>query len=282
MKKKILGLLLVLSTLFVVACGNKQAATTATNAPAETANALKEVTVAASPVPHAEILYQVVDDMKELGYDLKVQEFSDYVMPNTAVDEGSIMANYFQHKPYLDDFNKERGTKIVTVRDGKIHYEPFGIYKGSKDVLVLSDGDKIAVPNDVTNEARALLLLEAAGIIKLKEGVGLTATKLDIVENPNNVEIVELESAQIPRALKDVAVACMNGNYAMEAGFKVSDALFVEAQDSAAAQTYANILCVKEGNEGEAWALDLFNCLKSQKVKDFINKTYDKSVIAID
>lgn len=282
MKKRILGLLLVLSTLFVVACGNKQAATTATTAPAEAGNALKEVTVAASPVPHAEILYQVVDDMKALGYDLKVQEFSDYVMPNTAVDEGSIMANYFQHKPYLDDFNKERGTKIVTVRDGKIHYEPFGIYKGTKDVLVMSDGDKIAVPNDVTNEARALLLLESAGIIKLKEGVGLTATKLDIVENPSNVEIVELESAQIPRALKDVALACMNGNYAMEAGFKVSDALFVEAQDSAAAQTYANILCVKEGNEGEAWALDLFNCLKNQKVKDFINKTYDKSVIAID
>lgn len=281
MKKRVLGIVLVLSTIFAVACGNQQAATTAPES-ADSASNLKVITVAASPVPHAEILYQVVDDMKALGYDLKVQEFSDYVLPNTAVNEGSIMANYFQHRPYLDDFNKERGTNIVTVRDGKIHYEPFGIYKGSKDVLVLSDGDKIAVPNDVTNEARALLLLESAGVIKLKDGVGLTATKLDIVENPYNVEIVELESAQIPRALKDVAVACMNGNYAMEAGYKVSDALFVEAQDSEAAQTYANILCVKAGNEGEAWALDLFNCLKSQKVKDFISKTYDKSVIAID
>ena len=282
MKKRVLGIILAIFTIFAVACGNKQAATTATTAPAETTSALKEVTVAASPVPHAEILYQVVDDMKALGYDLKVQEFSDYVLPNTAVNEGSIMANYFQHKPYLDDFNKERGTNIVTVSDGKIHYEPFGIYKGTKDVLVLSKGDKIAVPNDVTNEARALLLLESAGVIKLKEGVGLTATKLDIIDNPNNVEIVELESAQIPRALQDVALACMNGNYAMEAGYKVSDALFVEAQDSEAAQTYANILCVKAGNEGEGWALDLFNCLKSQKVKDYIAKTYDKSVIAIN
>ena len=181
---------------------------------------------------------------------------------------------------HLDEFNAERGTKIVSI--GKIHYEPFGIYKGSKDSLDLSNGDKIAVPNDVTNEARSLNLLEAAGLIKLKSGVGLKATKLDIVENPLNLDIVELESAQIPRALDSVAIACMNGNYAMQAKFKVSDALFVEKQDSDAAQTYANILCVKAGNENEKWATDLLNCLKSQKVKDFIAKTYDKSVIAID
>lgn len=276
MNKKLLGLVLSLAVLSLAACGNKTA-----QAPANSDEApVKVVTVAASPVPHAELLLQVMDDMKELGYDLEIREFSDYVLPNTAVDEGDIMANFFQHKPYLDDFNAERGTHIVSV--GKIHYEPFGVYAGSKKTLELAKGDKVAVPNDVTNEARSLNLLEAAGVIKLKEGAGLTATKLDIVENPLEIEIVELESAQIPRSLDSVAVACMNGNYAMEAGFKVSDALFVEPQNSTAAQTYANILCVKEGNENEKWAKDLLNCLKSQKVKDYIEKTYNKSVIAID
>ena len=274
MKKKVLGLVLSLVAILLFACGGNSQ--TASNAASET----KVVTVAASPTPHAELLNQVVGDMKNLGYDLQVKEFPDYVLPNTAVDEGDIMANFFQHTPYLDEFNAERGTKIVSI--GKIHYEPFGIYKGSKDSLDLSNGDKIAVPNDVTNEARSLNLLEAAGLIKLKSGVGLKATKLDIVENPLNLDIVELESAQIPRALDSVAIACMNGNYAMQAKFKVSDALFVEKQDSDAAQTYANILCVKAGNENEKWATDLLNCLKSQKVKDFIAKTYDKSVIAID
>ena len=288
MKKKIGIILLSIVAILIAACGSKQTtpAPETTNAPetvSESASAPKEltaITVAASPTPHAEILYQVVDDMKELGYDLKVQEFSDYVLPNLAVDEGDVMANYFQHEPYLDDFNAERNTHIVSI--GKIHYEPFGIYKGTNDSLELSAGDKIAVPNDVTNEARSLNLLEAAGVIKLKDGVGLTATKLDIVENPYNVEIVELEAAQIPRALDSVAVACMNGNYAIEANYKVSDAIYVEEQSSDAAQTYANILCVKEGDENAAWAKDLYNCLKSQKVKDFIDKTYDKSVIAID
>ena len=276
MNKKLLGLVLSLAVLSLAACGNKTA-----QVPANSSEAPAQViTVAASPVPHAELLLQVMDDMKELGYDLEIREFSDYVLPNTAVDEGDIMANFFQHKPYLDDFNAERGTHIVSV--GKIHYEPFGVYAGSKKTLELAKGDKVAVPNDVTNEARSLNLLEAAGVIKLKEGAGLTATKLDIVENPLEIEIVELESAQIPRSLDSVAVACMNGNYAMEAGFKVSDALFVEPQNSTAAQTYANILCVKEGNENEKWAKDLLNCLKSQKVKDYIEKTYNKSVIAID
>lgn len=271
MNKKILIATLALLTVLSVACGKK----VQTTASGETI-----VTVAASPVPHAELLYQVVDDMKALGYELQVREFSDYVLPNLTVDQGEVMANFFQHTPYLDDFNAERKTKIVSI--GKIHYEPFGVYKGTKDNLSLSKGDKIAVPNDVTNEARSLNLLEAAGVIKLKEGAGLTATKLDIVENPLEIEIVELESAQIPRSLDSVAVACMNGNYAMEAGFKVSDAIYVEEQSSEAAQTYANILCVKKGNENEKWALDLLNCLKSQKIKDYIKETYNQSVIAID
>lgn len=274
--KKVLSLVLAFTVLSLVACGNKQASTPANGGQA----GLQVVTVAASPVPHAELLSQVKDDMKALGYDLQVKEFSDYVLPNLAVDQDELMANFFQHVPYLNDFNAERGTNIVSI--GKVHYEPFGVYAGTKKSLDLANGDKIAVPNDVTNEARSLNLLEAAGIIKLRAGAGLTATKFDIEENPYNVEIVELESAQIPRSLDSVAIACMNGNYAMEAGFKVSDALFVEPQSSEAAQTYANILCVKKGNENEKWAKDLLNCLKSSKVKNYIDKTYDKSVIAID
>ena len=280
MKKRVLGL--VLSAVVVIslaACsGNKQAATASNEG---TGNALPTViTVAASPTPHAEILYAAVDDMKALGYDLQVKEFSDYVLPNLAVDNNEVLANYFQHIPYLDDFNKERGTNIVSI--GKIHFEPLAIYAGTKNELKPQAGDKIAVPNDVTNEARSLNLLEAAGIIKLKEGAGLTATKLDIVENPNGVEIVELEAAQIPRSLDSVAFACVNANYAIEAGLKVSDGLFVEDQNSAAAQTYGNVLCVKKGNENEKWAKDLLNCLKSQKIKDFINTKFNKAVLPID
>ena len=282
MKKRIL--LLVVATLLcsLVACGGKQEAKSEETTE-KVAEKLMVVSVAASPTPHAEILAQVIDDMKEQGFDLQITEFNDYVQPNTAVEEGSMMANYFQHKPYLDDFNKERGTHIVTVRDGMIHYEPFGIYAGKKkDLSELEKGDEIAVPNDVTNGARSLQLLEDAGIIKLKEGVGLAATERDIIENEKDVVIRPLEAAQIPRSMQDVAFACLNGNYAVEAGFKVSDATFVEPKSSEAAKTYANILCVKSGNENEAWALALFNCLKSQKVKDFIDKKYNQSVIAVD
>ena len=279
MKKRVLGLALTaIFAISVAACSGNKPATTASSG--DQSAALTPVTVAASPTPHAEILYAAVDDMKALGYDLQVKEFADYVQPNTAVDNNEIMANYFQHIPYLDDFNKERGTNIVSI--GKIHFEPLAIYAGTKKELTPVAGDKIAVPNDVTNEARSLNLLEAAGIIKLKEGAGLTATKLDIVENPNGVEIVELEAAQITRALDSVAFACVNANYAIEAGLKVSDALFVEDQNSAAAQTYGNVLCVKKGNENEKWAKDLLNCLKSQKIKDFINTKFNKAVLPID
>lgn len=241
---------------------------------------LKKVTVACTPVPHAEIMNEIKGMMKDKGFDLEVKEFSDYVTPNLAVDQGEVDANYFQHKPYLDDFNKERGTKIVTI--AAVHYEPFGVYAGTKDSLSLSTGDKIAVPNDVTNEARSLNLLHDAGIITLKPNVGLKATKLDIVENPYNVEIVELESAQIPRALGSVALACMNGNYAMEAGYSASDAIYLEKQDSEAAKTYANIVCVKEGNENADFAKALAECVKSKTVKDFVDKKYNKSVIYMD
>ena len=268
--KKIFSVLLVSLMLFTVSCGGNTQ-----NGGVQTVN------IAASPVPHAEILGQVKDLMKEKGYELNIVEFSDYVQPNLAVDNGQMDANYFQHKPYLDDFNKERGTKLVSV--GNVHYEPFGIYQGTKASLNnLSSGDKVAVPNDVTNEARALLLLEAAGLIKLRQGASLTATKLDIVENKFNLDIVEIESAQIPRVLNSVAIACMNGNYALEAGFTVDKALYIEPDTSDAAKQYANIICVSEKNKDAQFVKALLECLKSEKVKTFINKTYNKSVIPID
>lgn len=266
MKKRYLLLLLPVLLFVLSSCGAKKD--------------VNHVTIACSPVPHAEIMNEIKDLMQEKGFTLEVKEFSDYVTPNLAVDQGEVDANYFQHKPYLDEFNEERGTKVVSV--AAVHYEPFGIYPGMMDSLKVREGSKVAVPNDVTNEARSLNLLEAVGLIKLKDGAGLKATKLDIIDNPMNLDIVELESAQIPRALGSVDLACMNGNYAMEAGYRVSDALAIEDQSSEAAKTYANIICVKEGNENAEFVKALVECLKNQKVKDFIDKKYEKSVIYMD
>lgn len=209
----------------------------------------KTITVAASATPHAEILEQAKPLLKEQGWDLEVTVFDDYVQPNLVVESGDFDANYFQHIPYLENFNEEQGTHLVNA--GGIHYEPFGIYPGTKASLdELEDGDVIAVPNDTTNEARALLLLEANGVIKLKEDAGLTATVKDIEENPKNVEIQELEAAQVPRVKDEVAFVVLNGNYALEAGFSVAkDAIAYETSDSEAAKTYVNVIAVKEGNE---------------------------------
>ncbi|HBD64402.1 MAG TPA: metal ABC transporter substrate-binding protein [Clostridiales bacterium] len=241
----------------------------------------KKVTVAASPTPHAEMLAQVKEALQEKGYELEVVEFSDYVQPNLVVDAGDIDANFFQHKPYLDDFNKEKGTKLVSI--AQIHYEPLGIYAGkSSDLANISEGASIAVPNDTTNEARALLLLEANGLIKIREGAGLAATKNDIAENPHNIKIVELEAAQVARVITDVDFVVLNGNYALSAGFDVADAVAKEEQDSEAAQTYANIIVVKEGNENNEGVKALIDTLKSDKVKQYINDTYKGAVVAID
>ena len=237
------------------------------------------IRVGASITPHAEILAVVKDDLAAAGYNLEIIEFTDYVLPNTALESGELDANYFQHQPYLTDFNAENGTHLVSVAD--IHYEPFGIYAGkTASIADLADGAKIAIPNDGTNEARALLLLEAQGLIKLKEGTGLTATKLDIAENPKNLDIQEIEAAQLARALQDVDVAVINGNYAIQANLKVSDALAVEDKDSVAAETYANIIVVKEGNENTDATKALVAALQSQKVRGFIDATYDGAVIA--
>ncbi len=239
----------------------------------------KTITVAASPTPHAEILEAAAPLLEEKGWTLEVEEFDDYILPNEVVESGEMDANYFQHIPYLDSFNEEKGTHLVNA--GGIHYEPFGIYPGTKsDLSELEEGDEIAVPNDTTNEARALLLLQDNGIITLEEGVGLMATKNDIVDNPYGIEILELEAAQVPRVAEEVAFAVMNGNYALNAGFSVAnDSIAYEAADSEAAKTYVNVIAVKEGNEDSETIRALVEVLKSQEIQDFINETYDGAVI---
>lgn len=240
------------------------------------------ITVAASATPHAEILEQAAPLLKEQGWDLEVTVFDDYVQPNLVVESGDFDANYFQHIPYLDDFNEEHGTSLVNA--GGIHYEPFGIYPGTKkDLSELEEGDVIAVPNDTTNEARALLLLQDNGVIKLKDGVGLEATAKDIEENPNNVEIEELEAAQVSRVAGEVAFVVLNGNYALQAGYSVSkDAIAYEQSDSEAAQTYVNVVAVKEGNEDSEKIKALVDTLKSDEIKDFITENYDGAVIPFE
>ena len=304
MRKRIAALLLGVAVVSLAACGGQKADTKtetkketeagsekatenekaaesekATEAAAASGESVK-IKIGATPSPHAEILEAAKDALKKKGVEIEIVTYNDYVQPNIATDEGQIDANYFQHQPYLDDFNKENNTHVVSV--GKIHYEPFGIYAGkSKDLKNIQDGAKIAVPNDTTNEARALLLLEANGIIKLKDGAGLTATKQDIVENPHNVEIYEVEAAQIPRSLDSVDFACMNGNFAIQANYKPSEALAAEKSDSEAAQTYANIIAVAEKNKDAAWAKTLVEVLTSKEIQDFINKKYEGGVVPL-
>ena len=290
----------VLAAASIAGCsGNKAAETTAaettaaettaaessaaeTTAEETTASSgeLQKIVVGASPAPHAEILKAANDVLKEKGYELEIKEYVDYIQPNLALESGDLDANYFQHLPYLESFNKENGTNLVSA--GAIHYEPFGVYAGKTTSLdELHDGATIAVPNDTTNEARALLLLEAQGLIKLKEDAGLTATKNDIVENPKNLQLYEVEAAQLPRVIGDVDVAVINGNYAIEAGYKVSDALAVEASDSLAATTYGNVVAVRAGEENDPAIQALIEALTSDEVKAFIESTYDGAVVPL-
>lgn len=242
----------------------------------------KKITVAASATPHSEILEQAKALLEEQGYELEVEVFNDYVQPNEVVESGDFDANYFQHIPYLNSFNDEKGTHLVNA--GGIHYEPFGIYPGEKESLDdIEEGDTIAVPNDTTNEARALLLLQDNGIITLKEGAGLEATVNDIAENPYNVKIEELEAAQIARVAGEVAYVVLNGNYALEAGYSVAkDALSYEKSDSEAAKTYVNVIAVKEGNEETDKIKALVGVLTSDEIKTYINETYDGAVIPFE
>ena len=240
------------------------------------------IKVAASPTPHAEILAEAKPLLAAQGWDLEITEFEDYVQPNLVVDSGDFDANYFQHIPYLDNFNEEKGTHLVNA--GGIHYEPFGIYPGTKNSLDdLADGDVIAVPNDTTNEARALLLLEANGVLTLKEGAGLTATVKDIASYAKDIKIQELEAAQVSRVKDEVAFVVLNGNYALEAGFSVGkDAIAYETSDSEAAKTYVNVIAVEEGNENSEAIQALISVLKSDEIKQFINEKYDGAVIPFE
>ncbi len=287
------------SALFVgglAACGGNQTTSATTTAAGsaeaskaeaktaaeQTANEATDLTVAASVTPHAEILNACKDQLQAKGINLVVKEFDDYVLPNNATEDGEVDANYFQHIIYLNDFNEQNGTHLVSV--GAIHYEPFGLYAGKSDDLdKIADGSKIAVPNDGTNEGRALLLLQDLGLIKLREDAGFTATKLDIAENPHNLDIQELEAAQIPRSLQDVDFAVINGNYAIQAGLSVEkDALAKEDAASKATEAYANVLVVKEGNEKSEAVQALLEALKSDEIKQFVADKYQGSVVLLD
>ncbi|MBR4755014.1 MAG: MetQ/NlpA family ABC transporter substrate-binding protein [Lachnospiraceae bacterium] len=242
----------------------------------------KTITVAATPTPHGEILAKAKEILAKDGITLDIKEFTDYVQPNNVVDAGEIDCNYFQHQPYLDDFNAKNKTKLVSI--AAIHYEPLGIYAGkTKAIADLKDGATIAVPNDSTNEARALLLLEANGIIKLKEGAGVAATVQDIVENKKNIKVMEFAAEQVSRHIDEVDLVVLNGNYALNAGLNASkDALTIEAADSAAAKTYANVIVVKEGNEKNDAINALVKVLKSDEIKTYIKDSYKGAVVPMD
>ena len=265
--KKIIAIVLALTlALSLAACGGKADD--------------KTIKVGATPAPHAEILEIIKDTLAADGWTLEIVEFDDYVLPNTALSEGQLDANYFQHITYMNNFNVEYSIEMVSAAG--IHYEPFGLYAGkTASIDALADGAQIAVPNDATNEARALLLLEQVGLIKLAEGVGINATKADIVENPKNIEIVEMKAELLTTTLQDVDMAVINGNYAIGANLKVADALAVEAADGAAADAYQNVITVMKGHENDEKIQALVKALKSDAVKAFIEETYAGAVVPL-
>lgn len=280
----LLGGAAVLGSFALTACGGNSAsgssAATSGAATSSSASNGTVITVGASPSPHAEILKAVEDEIKAAGYELKVVEYNDYVQPNVALSEGDLDANYFQHKPYLDNYNQENGTDLVSA--AAIHFEPMGIYAGkSSDIKNVPDGAKIAVPSDATNEARALLLLQDQGVLKLKDGVGLEATKNDIAENPHNVEFVEVEAASVPRTLQDADFGVINGNYALSAGLDTTATLASEGAGSEAAKTYANIVAVRKGEDQTDKTKALVKALTSDTAKKFIENQYKGSVIPV-
>ena len=289
MKKKVFALALALTlSLSLAACGDSGSGSSAASAGSAAGSSAAASTpetvtlnVAASPTPHAEILAQVKDVLAEQGIDLQIHEYGDYVIPNTAVEEGDEDVNYFQHQPYLDQFNEENGTHLVSV--AAIHYEPFGIYPCKTATLEeLPDGATVAVPNDATNEARALQLLAANGLIEIDPNAGLKATPNDITSNPKNLEFVELEAAMVPNVTTEVDIAAINGNYALQAGFSsAADAIALEDPDSEAAQTFANVIVVKEGNENNPAIQALVEALQSDAVRNYINDTYNNNVLPV-
>lgn len=278
--KKFIGILLTAALAFgAVGCGGTTTNETADEATTTTAEGAT-IVVGASPSPHAEILKAAQPLLAEKGITLEIKEFTDYVQPNLALNTGDLDANYFQHQPYLDQFNADNDMDLVAL--GAVHYEPMGIFAGnSSDLAALPDGAKVGVPNDATNEARALLLLESNGLIKLKEDAGVAATKLDIVENPHNLEIVEMEAAQLPLSLGSLGIAVINGNYALSGGLSISDALAIEEADSLAAETYQNVVAVRNGDETRPELQTLIEVLNSQEIADYINETFEGAVAPV-
>ena len=264
-------------TLSLAACSNGNSSSTAENSSSDAASTV--IRVGASPSPHAEILEFAKDQLAEKGYTLEIVEFTDYVMPNVALTEGDLDANFFQHTPYLTNYNESNGTDLVSAC--KVHFEPMGLYSETlTDVAAVSEGSKVGVPNDPTNEARALNLLEAQGLIKLREGAGLNATPLDIEENPLKLEFVELEAAQLPRNLSEFAIAAINGNYAIEAGI-LDKGIVNESSDSASAQEYANILAVRNGELESKKTKALVEVLGSDATREYINTQYQDQFIPV-
>lgn len=249
------------------------------NSPSEESDTVT-IKVGANIKPHSEILEQAKPILAEQGINLEIIQIEDSVTPNTGLAEGSLDANFFQHQPYLDDFNAENGTDLVSV--GAVHYEPFGIYAGkTKSLTDLPDGATVAVPNNTTNEARALLLLQQEGLLTLKDGVDIKATVNDIVSNPKNLQFKEIAPEQLVKALPDVDVAVINGNYAIEGGLKVKDALAVESNQGVAAKTYENILVVQKKDENNEAIKKLIEVLQSDEIRTYIENTYDGAVVPI-
>ena len=273
MKKFFAILLTGVLTLGLAACGGSEPAAD------EAADGAVTLKIGATPTPHAEILTAAQDELAALGVTLEIVEFTDYVQPNLATDSGDLDANFFQHTPYLDQFNADQGTELVSI--GTVHYEPMGIFAGTaKSLDEITEGAKIGIPNDGTNGGRALLLLEANGLIKLNPEAGIAATKLDIVENPLNLEIIDMEAAQLPMSLGDLSVAVINGNFAMQHDLDVADALAIEAADSLAAETYGNIVAVKAGNETAPGMAELMQVLQGEAIAEFIANTYGGAVVS--
>ena len=280
MRNKLLSVALITTLLagVLTGCGNTQQSTTENKTADASQVTLK---VGASLTPHAEILEQAKPILTKQGVNLEIVKIEDTVTPKTGLVEKSLDANFFQHQPFLDDFNKENNTDLVSA--GSVHYEPFGIYAGKvKDLSALPDGATVAVPNNVTNEARALLLQEQEGLLKLKEGVDIKATVNDIVENKKNIKFKEIAPEQLVRALPDVDVAVINGNYAIEGGLHVKDALAVESDQSIAAKTYANIIAVRSEDKDNDAIKKLVAVLQSDDIKKYINDTYDGAVVPIE
>lgn len=270
---------LALSVFALAGCSSSSSSSSA-SADASSASDDKTITVGAT-VPHYDILKDAVAPILEKeGYKLEVTEFTDYVQPNESVEQGTLDANYFQHISYLNSFNEEKGTHLVSV--GYVHYEPFGLYPGKTASLDdIKDGAVIAIPDDTTNEARALLLLQQVGLIKLKDGADLTATVKDIEENPYNLQIKEVEAANVPHVLSDCDFGVINGNYAISAGIDISTALATEASDGLAAEQYGNVLVVKDGNQDEPKIQALYKALTSPEVKQYMEDTYKGAVVPL-